>query len=99
MGTEWKTPDIWLRRTVDLPAGDLASPHLRVFHDDDAQVYVNGTLVAELPGANSGFAYVPLTGGARAALHTGKNVIAVHGHQVRGGQFIDVGVVDVVERR
>jgi hypothetical protein len=98
VGTEWKTADIWLRRTVDLPvpAGNLTAPHLRVHHDDDAQVYLNGTLVAELPGANSGFTYVPLTGAARAALRVGKNTIAVHAHQTRGGQFIDVGLVDVV---
>jgi hypothetical protein len=98
VGTEWKTADIWLRRTVDLPVpGQLLSPQLRVYHDDDAQVYLNGTLVAELTGANSGFTYVPLTAAARAALRQGKNTLAVHAHQTRGGQFIDVGLVDVGE--
>jgi len=96
VGTPWTTPDIWLRRTVDITAVP-AAPHLRVFHDDDAQIYLNGTLVAELPGANAGFAYVPLTGAARSALKTGKNVIAVHAHQNRGGQFIDVGIANVVD--
>ena len=95
VGTEWKTADIWLRRTVGFAAGPLTAPHLRIFHDDDAQVYVNGILIAELPGANGGFAYVPLTGAARAALRPGRNTIAVHCHQTRGGQFIDVGLVDV----
>jgi Domain of Unknown Function (DUF1080)/Glycosyl hydrolases family 2, sugar binding domain/Glycosyl hydrolases family 2, TIM barrel domain/Glycosyl hydrolases family 2 len=97
VGTEWKTADIWLRRTVDLPASGLTAPHLRVFHDDDAKVYLNGILVADLPGANAGFAYVPLTGAARLALRPGKNTIAVHAHQIRGGQFIDVGLVDVID--
>jgi hypothetical protein len=60
-------------------------------------VYLNGTLVATLPGANNGFQFVPLTGPARAALHAGKNEIAVHAHQVRGGQFIDAGLVDVLD--
>ena len=96
VGTPWRTSDIWLRRSVDLPSG-LASPYLRVFHDDDADVYVNGTLVATLPGANNGFQFVALTGAARAALHTGANSIAVHAHQIRGGQFIDVGIVDVID--
>jgi hypothetical protein len=99
VGTEWKTPDIWLRRAVDVPAGTLTAPYLRVFHDDDAEVYLNGTQVATLPGANGGFAYVPLTGPARAALRPGKNTIAVHAHQNRGGQFIDVGLVDVIDSR
>lgn len=95
VGTEWKTPDIWLRRTVDLPATVPAAPHLRIFHDDDTQVYLNGVLIAELPGATAGFAYVPLTGAARAALRPGRNTIAIHVHQTRGGQFIDAGIVDI----
>lgn len=94
VGTPWQTSDIWLRRSVVLPS-TLTSPYLRVFHDDDAEVYLNGTLVATLPGANNGFQFVPLTGAARAALRPGRNAIAVHAHQIRGGQFIDVGLVDV----
>jgi len=97
VGTEWKTADIWLRRTIELPASPAAAPYLRVFHDDDAEVYVNGVLAAKLPGANGGFQYVPLAGDVRAALRAGKNTIAVHAHQVRGGQFIDVGIADVSE--
>jgi hypothetical protein len=86
-----------MRRVVDVPSAALTAPHLRIFHDDDARVYLNGVLVAEIPGANAGFAYVPLTGAARAALRGGRNVLAVHAHQTRGGQFIDVGLVDVIE--
>jgi hypothetical protein len=97
VGTEWRTPDIWIRRAVDVPAGSLTAPHLRLFHDDDTRVYLNGVLVADVPGANAGFGYIPLTGPARAALRPGRNIIAVHTHQTRGGQFIDVGIVDVIE--
>jgi Glycosyl hydrolases family 2, sugar binding domain/Glycosyl hydrolases family 2/Glycosyl hydrolases family 2, TIM barrel domain len=96
VGTEWKTPDVWLRRTVIL-ASVPATLQLRVFHDDDAEVYLNGVLAAKLPGANSSYAYVPLSAEARAALKPGPVVIAVHAHQTRGGQFIDVGLADVTE--
>jgi hypothetical protein len=98
VGTSWTTPDVWLRRTVELPAGAMVQPHLRVFHDEDTQVYANGKLVADLKGAIGAFTFVPLNAEARAAFTAGKNTIAVHTHQTRGGQFIDVGVVDVVER-
>ncbi len=98
VGTEWKSGDLWLRRTVELKTLP-ANPELRVFHDDDAEVYVNGALAAKLPGANSSYAYVPLSAEARAALTPGRVVIAVHVHQVRGGQYIDVGIADVVPAR
>jgi hypothetical protein len=97
VGTPWQTPDIWLRRTFDV-AVSIANPYLRVFHDDDTKIYVNGTLVADLPGANAGYAFVPLVAPARNALRRGKNTLAVHTHQTRGGQFIDVGIVNVADR-
>jgi hypothetical protein len=61
-------------------------------------VYANGKLVADLKGAIGAFTFVPLSAEARAAFTAGKNTIAVHTHQTRGGQFIDVGVVDVADR-
>ena len=49
------------------------------------------------PQPCAAFAFVPLTGQARSALRAGRNTIVVHTHQTRGGQFIDVGIVDVIE--
>jgi hypothetical protein len=99
VGTEWKSADIWLRRTFELPPAKLVNPHLRVYHDDEVRIYVNGVLAAEVPGANQSWAYVPVSDAARAALQPGKNTIAVHAHQNRGGQFVDVGLVDVLESK
>jgi hypothetical protein len=96
VATEWKSGDIWLRRTVTLAAAPQTL-HLRVFHDDDAEVYLNGVLAAKLTGANSSYSYIPLSTDARSALRPGPVVIAVHAHQNRGGQFIDVGLADVVQ--
>jgi beta-galactosidase len=75
----------------------VTNPHLRIYHDDDARVYLNGELIAELPGSNASYTFVPLSAAARAALRPGTNTLAVHVHQNRGGQFIDVGLVEVVE--
>jgi len=99
VGTPWQTSDIWLRRTFDLPAGALTDPHLRIYHDDDAEVYVNGQRIATLPGAVNGYSYVPLDAAAKAVLKPGgSNTIALHVKQVRGGQFADAGFVDVIEK-
>jgi Glycosyl hydrolases family 2, sugar binding domain/Glycosyl hydrolases family 2/Glycosyl hydrolases family 2, TIM barrel domain len=98
VGTEWTTPDIWLRRRFELSSTAFANPHLRVFHDEDATIYVNGQLVVVLGGSTAGFTFVPLTGAGRASLRQGSNAIAVHVKQTRGGQFVDVGIVDVQDR-
>lgn len=101
--TEWKTDDIWLRRTFDLPAsaageGMLNDPNLTVHHDEDAEIYINGVLAASLPGYTVGYGAFPMNDEAQAALRPGKNVLAVHCKQTGGGQYIDVGIVDVVEQ-
>jgi hypothetical protein len=96
--TEWNTPDIWVRRTFELPAGQLTDPQLVVHHDEDAEVYVNGVLAAKLDGYTSGYEEAPLSAESKAALKPGeKNVIAIHCRQTSGGQYIDAGLVDVRE--
>ena len=97
VGTVWDTSDIWLRRTFET-AGAAGSPHLRIHHDEDAEVYINGVRVASLAGAIGGYAYLPLDANGAAALRQGTNTLAVHVKQTRGGQFIDAGIIDVIEK-
>lgn len=99
VGTTWQTSDIWLRREFTLPSAALTNPHLRIFHDDDAEVYLNGQKIATLPGAVSGYTFVPLDAAARGLLRSDRpNILAMHVKQVRGGQYADAGLVDVIEK-
>ena len=96
--TKWKADDIWIRRSFEVPAG--FSPHslqLLIHHDDDAEIYVNGKLVASFPGHISSYDSFPLDARSKDALHAGKNTLAVHCHQTTGGQYIDVGLADIIE--
>jgi hypothetical protein len=93
--TEWKTPDIWLRRDVTLPEGMSGEPLLYMHHDEDAEVYINGVLAAKVTGYVSDYEEVPISAEGRATLKPGKNLIAVHCHQTGGGQYIDVGLVEI----
>jgi hypothetical protein len=93
--TEWNTPDIWLRREFTLPEGRWNDLQLRIHHDEDADVYLNGVLAAKLSGFVSDYETVPMRSQARQALKPGLNVVAVHCHQTGGGQYIDLGLVDV----
>ncbi len=94
--TTWNTPDIWLRRTVTLDPAKLHALGLRIHHDEDATVYLNGVKVAEVSGYVSEYGDVPLDDDALKAAKQGENVIAVHCKQTGGGQYIDLGIVDLV---
>ena len=98
--TEWRTPDIWLRRAITLPDSvDPASLAMLVHHDEDAEVYLNGVLAARVPGFGRDYDEVPIDDAARATIRPGRNTLAVHCRQVNGGQYIDVGLVETAGRR
>ncbi len=95
VGTEWNTREIWLRRSFTLPAGDRSRIALRIYHDEDARVWLNGVPAATLAGFSGDYIEAPVSDQARAALTTGTNTIAIHCRQSEGGQFIDAGIVEV----
>jgi len=92
VGTRWDGADVWLRRTFTLPEGlDPASLRLRLHHDEDVEVFVNGVEVAREQGYRT--SYRDLRPTRADAFRAGPNTLAVHCHQTRGGQYIDVGLV------
>ncbi len=93
VGTTWNTDDIWLRREINLPTGNLSGVKAWLHHDEDAEVYINGTLALRANGFISGYDIFALTPAGQAALKSGKNVIAIHCHQTTGGQYVDLGFV------
>jgi hypothetical protein len=95
IGTTWNTPEIWLRREVEIPAEKLKNLGLWVHHDEDLQVYINGVLVVRNSGFTTSYDTFPLNDAARAALKPGKNLIAIHCQQTGGGQYVDLGLIDV----
>ena len=98
VGTTWDSPDIWLRRNFDLEGSLPANPYLFLHHDEDVEVYINGTLAAKFTGHTSDYGWAPLSTEGKAALKPGLNRLAVHCHQTRGGQFVDVGLLDIQEQ-
>ncbi len=93
VGTDWKTQDIWLRKRFTLTR-DLQKPALLVYHDEDAELFLNGQPVLSLKGYITEYKVFPLKEEQRALLKRGENVLAVHCRQVAGGQFIDAHVVE-----
>lgn len=93
VATRWDNADIWIRRTVKLAQPLPNRIGLRIYHDEDAQVYLNGKLVAELGGYTTDYELVEISA---SAIREGINVIAIHCHQTRGGQFIDCGLDAII---
>jgi hypothetical protein len=95
VGTIWNTPDIWLRREIDLAAGPASGLQLWLHHDEDVEVYINSVLAFKAPGYVSEYEAVPVTAAALQAIRPGKNLFALHCHQTGGGQYVDCGLVSV----
>ncbi|MCA9056094.1 MAG: hypothetical protein KDA75_19815, partial [Planctomycetaceae bacterium] len=70
--------------------------HARIYHDEDAELYLNGKRVAVLTGYVTNYREVLLPDGA---VQAGENVLAVHCHQTDGGQYIDVGLIGLTPRK
>jgi hypothetical protein len=97
--TTWNSPDIWLRREITLPrALEPSRLQLNLYHDEDAEVYLDGVLAASEPGYVTSYHLTDIRPAALLKLKPGgKLVLAVHCHQTGGGQGIDVGIAEVVE--
>jgi len=87
--TPWRSGQIWLRITVDLPTVPGA-PQLFIQHRADVQVYVNGRQVADISGNTPRFVPLPVQGAAQASLRKGANLIAVHATCIGDSPFIDL---------
>lgn len=94
--TSWKTEDIWLRQTFTLDKLQ-GRPALRIHHDEDAEVYLNGRKIASLSGYQVEYIDVELDEEVAGALKKGRNTLAIHCRQTGGGQYIDAGLIGVVE--
>jgi len=71
--------------------------YLRVHHDEDAEIFLNGVRIAALEGYTTGYRLEPMDREAISLLRGGPNLLAVHVAQTNGGQFIDVGIVELIE--
>jgi hypothetical protein len=89
VGTLWNTSDIWIRRTFNYTGPSLTDPALSVYHDEDADVYLDGQFVGTLPLYMGVYGATPI-GSFAPGIHT----LALHCHQTVGGQGIDCGVLD-----
>ena len=93
--TNWNSSDIWIVRDFEIDSipADLK---LYVHHDEDAKVYINGVLAADLGGFTGYYEGEKIQPEALKTIKPGKNRIAISCHQTTGGQYIDAGFVRII---
>ena len=91
--TLWKSKDLWYRRSFDLDKKDLKKLYLKLRHDDDVVVYLNGTKIYETQGWFHNFKYIPIEENIIKQLKSKDNVLAIHIKNTAGGQWLDAGLV------
>ncbi len=92
-GTSWTSKDLWVRRKFTVGALDLNELFLKIYHDDNAEVYLNGQKIYSHVGWNNKIEYKDVDALVRKAIKKGENVLAVHIANTAGGQWLDAGLV------
>lgn len=67
---------------------------IRMVHDEDIEVYLNGVLAVREGGFTPTLDDYQIAPAMSKTLKAGQNTIAVHVLQTSGGQGVDVGLVD-----
>ncbi|MGM9477796.1 glutaminase domain-containing protein [Pedobacter sp. GSP4] len=93
--TLWKSHDIWVRRTFNVAnPTSINELFLKINHDDNIEVYLNGKKIYTKEGWTNNFQYIALSKSDKSALKAGNNVIAIHLINTAGGRYLDFGLVD-----
>ena len=95
--TAWTSKNLWVRRSFDLADPMLKDLTLKLNHDDNIEVYLNGNLIYSHVGwTNNKFVYVPIEVAVIKSLKKENNVLAIHIANTAGGAWLDAGLVSKV---
>jgi hypothetical protein len=90
--TPWKSDNLWVRRTFTIKnTAAINDLLLKLNHDDNIEVYLNGNKIYETTGWTNSFKYLPVS---KSQLKVGENTIAIHLANSAGGRYLDFGLVD-----
>ncbi|MDD7884751.1 glutaminase family protein [Flavivirga sp. 57AJ16] len=91
--TIWKSNNLWYRRVFDLDNKNLKNLYLKLRHDDNVVVYLNGNKIYETEGWLHRYKYIPINQNIIKKLKSKDNVLAIHVKNTAGGQWLDAGLV------
>jgi hypothetical protein len=97
--TLWQSKNIWMRRAFSIDNPHIDQLFLKLYHDDNVEVYLNGEKVYTKVGWTSDFELIPLSDAVKSKLRKEGNVLAIHCANTAGGAWLDVGLVDLVKQK
>ena len=90
--TKWLSKNIWMRRKFAVSDLNLNNLFLKLSHDDDVEVYLNGELVYKKVGWTNKYIYLPIADAVKSKLTKDGNILAIHVINNVGGAMLDAGI-------
>ncbi|TDN95062.1 L-glutaminase [Salegentibacter sp. 24] len=94
--TAWESEDLWVRREFDLENTDLEKLFLKLHHDDNIEVFLNGDPIFKRDGWTSNFEYHEISESVINKIKAENNIIAIHIKNTAGGQWLDFGLAEEI---
>ncbi len=92
--TLWTSKNIWVRRTFTLNDPVINKLFVKLRHDDNVEVYLNGQLVYSCECWNGKAELFPVADAIKNKLVKGENLLAIHCANTAGGADLDAGLVE-----
>ncbi|WP_239060769.1 glutaminase family protein [Bacteroides sp. 519] len=91
--TSWTTPDIWVRREVNIDADVLNRDlFIEYSHDDGVEIYINGYQIINTGNSARADVMQRIPDEAKKHIRPGKNIIAAHCNDGGGESYLDFGI-------
>lgn len=94
--TIWTSKDLWVRRVFKINNLNLGKLFLKINHDDNVEVFLNGANIYEAKGWTNKFIFLDVNKAIKKNLKIGENVLAIHCANTAGGAYLDAGIVQKV---
>lgn len=94
--TLWTGKDLWIRRTFNYNGEAIGRLLLKIHHDDNTEVYLNGEQIYDHADWNNDFEMVPIDK-FKDKLKVGENVLAIHVANTSGGAYLDAGIINQIK--
>lgn len=101
IATPWETSEIYLRKKFyvgSLTDSEIENLFLKICHDDDVTVYINGIVAFSTEGSTAQYLRKEIKDAAKRSIkQNAENIIAVKCIEKGGQQYIDVGIQTYVQ--